>query len=378
MELKRFRSEIEILKKWKIWPENESELKYALKVTLQYSIITFPLLIGVINNIYHLLTENLPFKEILVNSVVPLTSINIFYSTPLLAISARKISKHLYELEDFTRFGIPSNHKKNLDILNKLIDFFRWSVRIGIILCTLIGYITQEKCKSKQLVSKLSTCGLFIDVRYEFDVHKSPIFEVYLIYQCVSLCISYDIAVHVGCLISVGNLVLCNMLDHLKSMICDGFTKEFNKKTLIECIQYHVHIIRLCDQHNQNFKQIVLVLMLSLHIFIGVPAFVFIMTFDLKALVILFCWIIGLGLGPYLGQLLIDKSTEISYVIYDVNWYDLDVKTQKLIYFIILNAQKELKCTSSNSLYTLNFEAIKQTLIGAYNYIALLYTLLNK
>ncbi|GAB0096841.1 hypothetical protein DMENIID0001_124090 [Sergentomyia squamirostris] len=78
----------------------------------------------------------------------------------------------------------------------------------------------------------------------------------------------------------------------------------------------------------------------------------------------------------YISQILLDKTEQVAYSLYQTTWYEMDIKNQK-IFLQILQASQIQRGIEAGGLTIISINTFVQVLKSAITYAAFLYTLIN-
>ncbi|XP_063907406.1 uncharacterized protein LOC135125686 [Zophobas morio] len=136
--------------------------------------------------------------------------------------------------------------------------------------------------------------------------------------------------------------LLKEIIKHLNQMICEAIDNtqfEISQSRLTNCILYHVDIIRMAKALDECFSNAMFTHTCITAIICACIEKQFVEGDRLCAILHFSGWILTLTFACCSGQILINASESISESIWSSKWYEVDVRLQKDILFMLRRSQ---------------------------------------
>lgn len=148
-------------------------------------------------------------------------------------------------LQDFNRYGIPSNYDVTIKKCRIFTYVYNFVQMIGIILHTSVITFNTDKCESMNLQYNMTIeCGFISYVWYPFEFQRYRyIINIASAYSAM-IVVTYGSSSFSLFYICVECILI--RIDHLKVFLEDALRRDVDKDCkfyLKRCIEYHIHII---------------------------------------------------------------------------------------------------------------------------------------
>lgn len=268
------------------------------------------------------------------------------------------------------------------DRANRIANFvtlFLVSYTIGgISLYIFISYWQRSRCLKENDEMKIERlCGLIVPAPLPMYFNEGPYFYILFAAQACNVtvvCIAAAVVLTFTCgLVVVINSRIRMFKEDMRAAFSRTSVNNQNQKQrLKDCVRYHVYLIKLAHQLNDCMSIACFVLSSFTSAVIGLIAFQFLMQPELKTILHGLGWLLVLAILSYGGQILINETVDIPMQIYNNDWFDYDVETQKFVLMIIGRGNYYFYID------TIFFGPLALTTFGhviqnAYSLIALLY-----
>ncbi|KAF5307432.1 hypothetical protein FQR65_LT06946 [Abscondita terminalis] len=209
------------------------------------------------------------------------------------------------------------------------------------------------------------------------NVKYSPVFEIFLVYQnvtiiylVVSMAIIFTIIV--GCLNFIATQLIILQND-IKTIVLDDDTHLIDEGKLINFVNDHISVLKLTDEVSAVYSKIILIT------FLGVMSTNCLEIYLISALPVKDMSSVTLFLEVLAGLFAIflicaaadnidNESIRLANAVYEVNFVGTSVSFQKSLIIILRQAQRpiEIKSAGIMSVSFVTFTAILRTMYSAY------------
>ncbi|XP_055589101.1 putative odorant receptor 83c [Uranotaenia lowii] len=191
------------------------------------------------------------------------------------------------------------------------------------------------------------------------------------------------IAVDVICMIIILQIfgvadVFINQLKSLDDVLeQENRNEEIVNKKIIDICLMHEEIIQYEVEMDESYKTVVLVQIITSIAEISTTLFVFYLTGHINALFLAVSAVWQLLEFCLLGVTLTIKNEQIVRSLYDIKWYRLTTKQQKILGIVLQGAQNAVEITIGG-LALLNLETFVEVMKKIYSYYAMLMQFLEQ
>ncbi|XP_058809129.1 odorant receptor Or2-like [Phymastichus coffea] len=229
---------------------------------------------------------------------------------------------------------------------------------------------------------------LIIDTLYGFDYQQSPVFEILIIWQMMTLmgaltsvvatdCTAMSIILHL-----TGQFALISArLRAIGKETCREKIPHVNGDVMVieirRCIAHHQHVIRVTDELNAIIGPMATVHVLTAGLIICTNGYSLIKSDNCSEIEIIkfagyfICMIIQLSLWCWSGELLIQESRAIAQTVFlEISWFTFPTTVQRDLILIVLRSQKQ--CQIVSFLQIMCRRKITEVFNTAASYLALL------
>nr|QHN69166.1 odorant receptor 35 [Sirex nitobei] len=228
-------------------------------------------------------------------------------------------------------------------------------------------------------------------VRYFFDVHMSPNFELVFAYQFIqgtatTLCnggvdgILVIFIYHLYGQLEILKRKLINLLTFYKANKSIISQHSFNKQ-LGQLIQRHLQLIHFASVVEETFNFMILGQLFVSSLIMCVLGFRIIMTVEDSDLAILVQFILfqismttEIFIYCYCGEKIISQSQSVSYAVYETEWFDCPAQVAKMLLVLMIRTKQSL-CITAGKLYVMNLENFTSILKTSLSYLSVLRTI---
>ncbi|XP_055592647.1 putative odorant receptor 83c [Uranotaenia lowii] len=171
--------------------------------------------------------------------------------------------------------------------------------------------------------------------------------------------------------------VFKNQLKSLDDLIDreDKDAEKIHVNVLGICLM-HEEIIEYEEELDESYKTVVLFQIITSILEISTCLFILYMTGHINALFLAISAVWQLLEFCLLGVTLTIKNEEIARALYDIKWYKLSSKHQRMLGFVLHNAQNAVEITVGG-LALLNLETFVEVMKRIYSYCAMLIQFLK-
>ncbi|KAK4876976.1 hypothetical protein RN001_009482 [Aquatica leii] len=265
--------------------------------------------------------------------------------------------------------------------ISTLYIVFLYSALVHYSVVPLIDY---NNCQKRDNSDSALTCGLPNPASFPLNTTKNPGYMFIYIFHVISDFLCVQSVLHP---LLISGSIIYHIIGHLY-MIQDDLTSLFeqsiNKKDkLKQIIRHHAEVIEVCNLIYKGLNQMLLMYTVMLAIIFSVCGFQVLNMFSTKIefwiiqryITIFFgyaliCWMLS-----FLGQKLIDESTQVSACAYNVEWYTESLEFQQMIRLVILRANKPLVVRSAfiTNVCFASFTTVART---TYSYLTMMYNMM--
>nr|QXE93216.1 odorant receptor 36 [Eucryptorrhynchus scrobiculatus] len=369
-----------LLRICKLFPEEgqENSFSYLIPISavltlnfLQWALTIFYIIDGLQN---HYGLEVIKFGIVCCVSMYGVIWINTscFRNRHLLIALAKAMS-------DFKTFGKPPA----FDEVNDKINFYSKLHLVYLLGGSLLYFVVfapmqQRNCKIQTSIRNITTpCSIFVPiyvpyVEYE-ELERSP--NIYVI-NAMLFCLI--VSVYVTCGIVVWNNFemveyIRLRIRHLKALLLSAFQeadKVARRGIFRKSLSYHAEILRMARLADTFYGTELFLHVILTGAILGVSGFVMIESQQIDVLMIFVGWLNAIIIGCVSGQRLINESSTIPDILYEVHWYNFDTQLKKDLVFFLLRCKQPMRIRTANVIMTNTL--IIEILRTAYSYFTLL------
>ncbi|XP_035904929.1 odorant receptor 82a-like [Anopheles stephensi] len=213
---------------------------------------------------------------------------------------------------------------------------------------------------------------------FPFDVKHPVTFTIFFVW--CSVAIFWVVLDCVACDSSFGTFSSC-LVAHFV-IIQDRFESlQFGtgNSALGQLIEYHKHILHVSDRVIDAYKNVILNQLLISSILLCMLGFQLVISAGTSIMVVYVAYgtaiIIQVTYYCYYGSQLYHESTLVHDAVFKSNWYEADVRTQKMLINCMMRAKKPVNAKSGFTEASL--PTLKAILNSAGSYVALLMSLME-
>nr|QXE93262.1 odorant receptor 36 [Eucryptorrhynchus brandti] len=282
-------------------------------------------------------------------------------------------------MSDFETFGKPPA----FDEVNDKINFYSKLHFVYLLGGSLLYFVVfapmqQRNCTKQTSKANITTpCSIFVPiyvpyVAYE-ELERPP--NVYII-NAMLFCLI--ICVYVTCGIVVWNNFemveyIRLRIRHLKALLLGAFQeadKVARRRIFRKSLRYHAEILRMARLADRFYGTELFLHVILTGVILGVSGFVMIESQQIDVLMVFVGWLNAIIIGCVSGQRLIDESSTIPDILYEVNWYNFEIELKKDIVFFLLRCKQPMCIRTANVIMTNTL--IIEILRTAYSYFTFL------
>ncbi|XP_076235700.1 odorant receptor 4-like [Calliopsis andreniformis] len=203
---------------------------------------------------------------------------------------------------------------------------------------------------------------LILKMRLPFDVTVSPIYEIFLIVQFV---FEYTMAVSAGMLIALFTALVLHVSGQINIMCrrlreCPMDNENEAYRELKSLVIKHQQIIHLSNNIKYLFTYTSLSLGTKDGSKIAIKCFPYYVAIISEAFVL--C---------YTGEYLTSKSAQINEAAYNIAWYKLHLRENRIVLMLLIRAKKPMTLTAGKFV-DLNLETYASMLKASASYVSIL------
>ncbi|XP_063907305.1 odorant receptor 85b-like [Zophobas morio] len=268
----------------------------------------------------------------------------IYYMTFIYVKNQPKLANLLKAMSNFQSFGKPTNFdqkEKKLNFLSKVVFIY---LTVGLTQYIALKFNQREECEERNKNQGLrENCGYMaqlwtpfstqnIVVYYSFHVHVFLSMQLLMKPNMLLTYHAFEITEH---------LIL--RIEHLNQMLHECFDNvdyNFSRSRLSKCILYQTDILNLAKSLDECFSNGMLTHITITAIICACIGKQFTEGDYLCAIIHFSGWIFTLVFACFSGQQLINASESIPTAIWFSKWYEVDIKLQREVLFVLARSQK--------------------------------------
>ncbi|XP_063907304.1 odorant receptor 2a-like [Zophobas morio] len=335
-----------------LWPYPHEELKSGNYYTIQIGVYIFVTSITSLSILIHLIITTAKNLEVpVMEDVTVLASITgIYYMTFIYVKNQPKLANLLREMSNFQNFGKPTNFdqkERNLSLLSKAVFVY---LAICVTQYNALKFNKKEECEERNKNQGLrENCGFITQLWTPFSTQNFVVY--YSLYAYVFL--SMQLLMKPNMLLTYHAFEITEHLilriEHLNQMFYECFDNvDYNccRSRLSKCILYHIHILNLAKSLDECFSNGMLTHITITAIICACIGKQFTEGDHLCAVIHFSGWIFTLAFACFSGQQLINASESIPSAIWFSKWYEVDIKLQREVLFVLARSQKTFYLTA--------------------------------
>ncbi|XP_061386882.1 odorant receptor 30a-like [Musca vetustissima] len=210
------------------------------------------------------------------------------------------------------------------------------------------------------------------------DEYRSPWYEILLTIQCVlnlyGLCMFIPFT---GIFVSfiIFAIAISKILQYKLNTISQEVSSKLVQRKIIKCIELHWKLIRFVNNINERNFTISLVDLILFVVVLCIMLLSFILVTTVLQKCVIIVYIITVFSQPfilyYFSNEVYYESLEISTAAYNVNWFNYDIETQKMLKIFLLRTQKPCAVLIMKT-YVINLGTLQSLLKFTYSIFTLL------
>lgn len=268
------------------------------------------------------------------------TGVNIYLTIGVFMYKNQAIAELAQSIGSFHQFPKPMSFDRANRLANFVTDFMAIYTILGTLFFGFISFMFRDDCLKENIELSINRiCGPVSPIPLPEYFNNSPYVEMlssFILFNCILLCVATAVILTFICGLVI---VIISRIRHFKAEVHNAFEIS-SKHRRIAClkysVRYHVHIINLIRKLNACISTASLLQATFTAAVIAMVAFQFSMKPELKTALLGFGWFMVLSILCYAGQALIDETSDLSEHIYNTNWYNYEVETQKFVYMFIV------------------------------------------
>ncbi|KAF7286229.1 hypothetical protein GWI33_006917 [Rhynchophorus ferrugineus] len=331
-------------------------------------------MIGCNMHTYYVIRNNIDI-DIDIDIAMSVSMLGIIWVNCLFVKNQPIFLEMIRSFSDFRTFKKPPGYDEFNQKMNFYTKLHLIYVHIGgMSYFTIFSYFRYKKCvRINQERSLNEICLLFSNIHMPFDVNFFPAVEIIAALQLFS-----SVYVYFLC----GSILWTNveLVEHL------GFRMRDLKRVLLEvfkeqnlekqrrkfgyAIRYHNELLRV-GKLLDKFYGIELILHVTLTgMTLGCCAFAMINNNSLDTLILFIGWLFAIVISCIAGQRLLDETSTLPDILYETDWYNLDVKLQKDLVLFLCRSNRPMEIKAGT--IVMRSALIIQILKTAYSCLTLL------
>ncbi|CAL7945960.1 unnamed protein product [Xylocopa violacea] len=361
-----------------LWPDNRSDVRFSLYITY-VAIFTWLEIVTLLQNIGDLEKTlkniTLSFPTILIVLKALMFRLNMHLVLPLLAVVRRDVSRGLYRSPE---------ERQTVVWYNVAATLFSTSSALSLFFVPTLFYV---KPITNCLLSKFNNCTL----PYELPMKVSNVYEVtgtrtyalfcvYLVPTSMMLTIG---ATGADSLLVTLTFYLCSQLSILAHRVRNiSIEPRIYFPEMRALVERHTELLRLAHILAEAFSSLMFIQTLGLIFSLCIVVYQLLTTTesgeDMNTVhfIIYSCAVILLAFCYcFLGECLINESSEMQLACYFTNWYDLPEKYTRSLIFCIARSQKPLYLTAGK-FYIFSLETFGTIVKASMAYLSVLKSII--
>nr|XP_023018413.1 odorant receptor 85b-like [Leptinotarsa decemlineata] len=324
--------------------------------------------------------EHSHFTSIIESAIGGSALLSVIYVSTCFILKKKEIKRLIDSLKIFEDY-LPEDE---IDKAEKSAKFYtKTFLFYGIIgngLYESSPFMSFKECRgerTQQMIKLGIPCKVIVRYVLPFKYDTTPFYELVILEQ-VAVAILGTILVMTISMLVCGILThIASNLSYLKKIIEDiSRVEEPQLKDHVNlCIKYHTIILEISDKTNNAFEGMMLIHITWTSFIISVLGFGIIMESNfwnnLRFVMHLGGWLMMLFLVCFYGQILMDKSTDISEAIYGTKWYEKNPNIRRALTLLLLRSQRPLVLKAAG-LRIMSLSTFLGVLYSAYSYFTLL------
>ncbi|XP_055589098.1 odorant receptor 67d-like [Uranotaenia lowii] len=163
-----------------------------------------------------------------------------------------------------------------------------------------------------------------------------------------------------------------NLLKELDDMLeLDDFNERKIHESVLQVCVAHKEVIAYEEALDKSYRRVVFVQVMTSVAILSTTLFVFYMTMQIANLLFMLAAILQLLEFCILGVTITIKNDQIVRALYDIRWYKLPVKQQRILSFILFKSQNAVEMTIGG-LAELNMSTFVEIVKTIYTYFAMM------
>uniref|UniRef100_A0A182N1X3 Uncharacterized protein n=1 Tax=Anopheles dirus TaxID=7168 RepID=A0A182N1X3_9DIPT len=259
---------------------------------------------------------------------------------------------------------------------NRIDRFLAWAYLIA---AMSTGVLFVGSALVMAVLSEESDWKLPLLMNFPFEVKHPVTFTIFFVW--CSVAIFWVVLDCVACDSSFGTFSSC-LVAHFVIIQQRFENLKFDRPSseLGMLIEYHKHILRVSDRVINAYKNVILNQLLISSMLLCMLGFQLVISTGTSIVVVYFAYGTAITIQVtyycYYGSQLYHESTLVHDAVYKSNWYNADVRTQKMLINCMMRAKKPVNAKSGFTQASL--PTLRAILNNAGSYVALLMSLMEQ
>ncbi|XP_076751961.1 odorant receptor 82a [Xylocopa sonorina] len=357
-----------------LWPDNRSDLRFFLYITYVV-VFTWLEIVTLLQNIGDLEKTlkniTLSFPTILIVLKALMFRLNMHLVLPLLAVVKRDVSKGLYRSPE---------ERRTVVWYNVAATLFSTSSALSLFFVPTLFYV---KPITSCLLSKFNNCTLPYELPMKvnnlYEVTETRTYALFCVYLVPTSMLLTIGATGADSLLVTLTFHLCSQLSILAHRVRNiSIEPRIYLPEMRALVERHTELLRLAHILAQAFSSLMFIQTLGLIFSLCIVVYQLLTTTesgeDMNTIhfIIYSCAVILLAFCYcFLGECLINESSEIQLACYFTNWYDLPERYTRSLMFCIARSQKPLYLTAGK-FYVFSLETFGTIVKASMAYLSVL------
>ncbi|XP_016918120.2 odorant receptor 9a-like [Apis cerana] len=361
-----------------LWPDNRNDVRFFLYITY-IVIFTWLEIVTLVQNIHDLEKTlkniTLSFPTILIVLKAVMFRMNMHLVLPLLTVVKRDVNEGLYRSAEERRTVVWYNVAATLFSTSSALSLF------------FVPTLFYAKPIIGCLLSKYNNCTLPFElpmkVNNVYEITKLQTYALFCVYLIPTSTLLTIGATGADSLLVTLTFHLCSQLSivayRMRNVNIEPKIYFPKMKALVE---RHTELLRLANILANTFSSLMFVQTLGLIFSLCIVVYQLLMTSesgeDMNTIhfIIYSCAVILLAFCYcFLGECLINESSEVQMACYFTNWYDLPEQYTRSLIFCIARAQKPLYLTAGK-FYVFSLETFAVIVKASMAYLSVLKSII--
>ncbi|XP_033360081.1 odorant receptor 2a-like [Bombus vosnesenskii] len=361
-----------------LWPHNRNDVRFFFYITYVV-IFTWLEIVTLLQNIHDLEKTlkniTLSFPTILIVLKAMMFRLNMHLVLPLLTVVKRDVKLGLYKSEEERRTVVWYNVAATLFSTSSVLSLF------------FVPTLFYAKPIVGCLLSKFNNCTL----PYELPMKVNNIYEVTGVQSYALLCVYL---IPASMLLTIGATGADSLLVTLTFHLCSQLSilarrarnisiePQIYSPEMRALVERHIELLQLASILAKAFSSLMFIQTLGLIFSLCIVVYQLLMTTDSGEdintihFIIYSCAVVLLAFSYcFLGECLINESSEMQVACYFINWYDLPEQYTRSLIFCIARSQKPSYLTAGK-FYVFSLETFGVIVKASMAYLSVLKSII--